>query len=326
MDQNAFKLQVAAKMESLRKAKDELLNGGIPPPERLDLLNGYDSADSGGKKFGCLICGKRFNLLRTYERHVADKHRVKTYHCKVCNQVFNNRQVLKEHCEAMHQEERVPCHLCDKTFTTRSSLRLHHDAIHKGIRYKCSHCDKSFGQLGSLRRHVNTIHEGLPFDVTSVSETVAAPAESADGAKNHGTTAVKTMSSSTTTTTTTTTTPTQVAASTGSGPKKSFGGSAKGAKANNNNNNAQKPKVKRAKKNSENVMYVGNKRRASELYDTDGFNLDAPAFVVPLPTITKRVRASSVKSELASFIHPLSSLGVGSRELDAIAILVSMKA
>lgn len=112
------------------------------------------------KQFSCEFCPKKFNLQRTYERHVVEKHKIKTYRCKVCLQEFNNRQVLKEHCEQSHQEDRVPCHLCKKTFTTKSSLRLHHEAIHRGIRYKCDHCDKSFGQLGSLRRHVNTIHNG----------------------------------------------------------------------------------------------------------------------------------------------------------------------
>lgn len=136
----------------------------IPPPE-ICKIEGEDGPTT---RYGCK-CGKQFALLRTYDRHVLDKHRARSYRCKMCTKTFSNRQLLKEHCETMHQEGRIPCRFCLKTFTTRSSLRLHHDAIHKGIRYPCVQCNKSFGQLGSLRRHVNTIHNRAQSNTANVS-------------------------------------------------------------------------------------------------------------------------------------------------------------
>ena len=101
----------------------------------------------------CPVCGKRFEKLPLYHRHLKIHTEDKRYKCDKCGKSYKHKTDLVSH-QFLHSGLRpYSCHLCKCKFRRPSTLETH-IRTHTGERpYQCSHCSLSFKTSSDMRRH-----------------------------------------------------------------------------------------------------------------------------------------------------------------------------
>jgi len=162
----------------------EFVNGGHGIKNPL-LLNGNQheaklsptissERDSGDRDpLKCLVCGKKFTLVRLLNRHLKCHSDVKRYLCTFCGKGFNDTFDLKRHTRTHTGVRPYRCNHCDKCFTQRCSLESHtlkvhgiaHEYAYKERRnkmYVCEECGNTTNQPETHYLHLKCHHPYSP--------------------------------------------------------------------------------------------------------------------------------------------------------------------
>ena len=112
------------------------------------------------KDYPCIHCGKIFNQMGNWQRHVAAMHEGVRLQCDQCPMLFKDKRALVHHSWT-HGAPQFPCPQCDAAFRMPVNLDNHIKVEHeKGESIlRCDQCDKEFATKGTLRIHKNHFHE-----------------------------------------------------------------------------------------------------------------------------------------------------------------------
>ena len=117
------------------------------------------------KSLNCKLCGKQFNNLGDYRRHVRQVHTdIKPYKCIKCDTFFGDAGNLKRHDRAKHLKIRTPCPECNQSCMDKSDLRRHIRIKHLKITLKCKYCGVDFTTAYGLSQHINKKHTEIPTE------------------------------------------------------------------------------------------------------------------------------------------------------------------
>ena len=117
------------------------------------------------KSLNCKLCGKQFNNLGNYRRHVRQVHTdIKPYKCIKCDTFFGDAGNLKRHDRAKHLKIRTPCPECNQSCMDKSDLRRHIRIKHLKITLKCKHCGVDFTTTYGISQHINKKHTQIPAE------------------------------------------------------------------------------------------------------------------------------------------------------------------
>lgn len=87
--------------------------------------------------FACNECGNRYNMQKSLQRHIREKHLVGT--------------------------EQFRCQHCGRNFISAKGLEVHMAASHRGMATKktirCEICGTEFSRTHSLARHMRNVHQ-----------------------------------------------------------------------------------------------------------------------------------------------------------------------
>ncbi|KAM6943921.1 uncharacterized protein PEZ65_001846 [Lycodopsis pacificus] len=111
---------------------------------------------TGEKPFGCDVCGNRFAKRGNLKKHMRVHTGEKPFGCDVYAKRFTEQGNLKEHKRG---EKPFGCDVCGKRFTEQGNLKRHM-RVHTGEKlFGCDVCGKRFTQQGNLKAHM-TVHTG----------------------------------------------------------------------------------------------------------------------------------------------------------------------
>jgi uncharacterized Zn-finger protein len=149
----------------------------------------------GQKRFGCEICGQKFNTNGIRVQHIRAFHLGIRYKCDFneckfetnqrfrlkrhklihsgikkclcewpgCESRFATNSNLRKHVKVVHMNERqFKCHWpeCNEDFLRSESLETHINKVHKNsMPFQCQKCDKSYGSERHLTKHLKFVHE-----------------------------------------------------------------------------------------------------------------------------------------------------------------------
>ncbi|XP_064117269.1 zinc finger protein 62 homolog [Macrobrachium nipponense] len=127
----------------------------------------HEMIHSGKKNFPCGICGKEFsreyNLINHRRIHTAEKN----YKCDLCGKEFYWKSCLTRHMGVHIDEKDFTCPICGKVFFNKSYVRGHM-VVHTGEkRFKCEICGKGFSFKVSLKKHkiMHTNEKNVKCDI-----------------------------------------------------------------------------------------------------------------------------------------------------------------
>ncbi|XP_052773081.1 zinc finger protein 271-like [Mya arenaria] len=111
------------------------------------------------RKVQCVLCGKLFASLTSYNRH-RWKHLGRRFYCTKCPKSFTSSSAMKCHDIIIHEGLKPwECSICGLKFGRKTHLQRH-EFVHTGRRdYMCEHCGKGFSSNQNVRTHINQIHE-----------------------------------------------------------------------------------------------------------------------------------------------------------------------
>ena len=112
-------------------------------------------------RFKCPVCSRGYNILSSYQGHLASHHQELKEKCSTCGATFLYKQSLKEHLKKNHPvtiKKKYVCHECNKEFSCRDTLIQHNKGIHGGGAHKCQKCGKLYRWRSSLAYHTWACH------------------------------------------------------------------------------------------------------------------------------------------------------------------------
>lgn len=119
-----------------------------------------------GKQLRCNECGRRYNYVDRFIRHLRYGHAEKSYICTVCNNYSTSISArLRKHIEQTHMKQYIGyCDICSKGFFDKTYLEDHKN-LHSGDSpHQCELCGKSFRLKTTLRAHRFKFHlELFPY-------------------------------------------------------------------------------------------------------------------------------------------------------------------
>ncbi|XP_071329896.1 zinc finger protein 260-like isoform X1 [Trachinotus anak] len=122
-------------------------NGSKKQKDQVALPDGDSSAKNQKDRSVCPVCGKGFQYIRPFMKHL-----------KTHNRTSESTKELLSNLQSAHNK-RLVCDVCGKTFTNPGCLHIH-SKIHTGIKdFKCQDCGKSFVRKEHLTVHMRT-HSG----------------------------------------------------------------------------------------------------------------------------------------------------------------------
>ena len=81
--------------------------------------------------FVCDHCGKTYNCIKKFRRHVKDNHEDPTSECKVCGQVVKKGKAMKSHMSKVHDGfMRFQCKFCGRKFWRNDNMTSHINKTH----------------------------------------------------------------------------------------------------------------------------------------------------------------------------------------------------
>ena len=87
------------------------------------------------KNFPCQLCSKRYNTIKSRNRHVKIVHeKSKPFACPKCDSAFVEKNKLTVHIKNVLEGCKYECDKCDKALSSKSSLRMHKQLVHDKIR------------------------------------------------------------------------------------------------------------------------------------------------------------------------------------------------
>ncbi|XP_070707310.1 zinc finger protein 260-like [Pempheris klunzingeri] len=124
---------------------------------------GCNAGHTEGKRFGCDVCGKRFNGKTDFKRHVRVHTGQKPFGCDVCGKRFNRKINLMSHMRVHTGEKPFGCDVCGKEFNQKAHVKTHM-GVHTGEKpFGCDVCGKRFNRKTNLKSHIK-VHTGeKPF-------------------------------------------------------------------------------------------------------------------------------------------------------------------
>lgn len=166
--------QTNAERQQVLKRK----NGSKKPKGRVALPGGDSSVTSQKDRRACPVCGKVFQYLRPFMRHIKthktsentnelrshfQKDGNKCPVCDVCGKKFTNLRCLQMHSKIHTKIKDFKCRDCGKTFIQKEHLIVH-TRTHSGERpYSCGLCRKQFYTLGHLKTHMKRLSGEKPY-------------------------------------------------------------------------------------------------------------------------------------------------------------------
>lgn len=125
-------------------------------------LRGVEKQDVTGI-FPCEKCGKMFNRLRNYRKHMTTHKDEKDYLCSICVKNFKTADYLRQHMKG-HEKKREPykCSECD--FTSSVNIAIHqHRQIHNKNTFLCEICGSAYNDKSTLAKHMRVHDPSRPF-------------------------------------------------------------------------------------------------------------------------------------------------------------------
>ena len=112
------------------------------------------------KNYPCTHCGKMFNQMGNWQRHVTVMHEGAKLQCDQCPILFKDKRALVHH-SWNHGNPQFPCSQCDFAFRMPVNLENHIKVEHERGEsiLRCDQCDKEFATKATLRIHKNHFHE-----------------------------------------------------------------------------------------------------------------------------------------------------------------------
>lgn len=103
--------------------------------------------------FECEVCGKKYNNLKPYKRHLRLHDPDNPNRCHICGRVLTAPSLLEIHLRIHSDNKPFECAKCGKRALTQTDLNTHM-RFHTGERpYKCSICEKAFITVSHCRAH-----------------------------------------------------------------------------------------------------------------------------------------------------------------------------
>ena len=113
------------------------------------------------RKFQCMVCGKRYSMLKELASHKLTHNR--RYQCPKCDKKFATQFLLDGHVDRKHINpkkkevgisDNMNCPHCDFQAKSKKSLRDHNTRIHGEKTHQCPICNKMFALGKDLNQHV----------------------------------------------------------------------------------------------------------------------------------------------------------------------------
>ena len=128
------------------------------------------TGDASFNKPYCFICGRRFSVKQSLQRHINTVHTRILFECQHCDLSFSAKTKLDKHVKEVH--ENIKPFLCGecgfKTFHLLSLSRhtrvLHkekNDSLQRSILFECTLCGLSFSSIRQRTKHVKEIHDKM---------------------------------------------------------------------------------------------------------------------------------------------------------------------
>lgn len=128
----------------------------------------------------CDKCGDQFRKKEEISRHMRNQHILREFICEEsnCGKQFNLLRIYQKHIQNHLTESTKAwiCEYCAKSFSTKYKLTLHLRS-HTNIRpYKCCQCTASFKQQTDLNTHLKSLHSNdRPFTCTDCGQSFKIP-------------------------------------------------------------------------------------------------------------------------------------------------------
>ncbi|XP_040918814.1 zinc finger protein 436-like isoform X2 [Toxotes jaculatrix] len=127
-------------------------NGSMTQEGQAASPSGEYCAKSQKDRSVCPVCGKGFQYIRPFMKHL-----------KTHNRASESTKELLSHLQSAHNK-RLVCDVCGKKFTNPGCLHIH-SKIHTGIKdFKCQDCGKSFVRKEHLIVHMRTHSGERPYN------------------------------------------------------------------------------------------------------------------------------------------------------------------
>ncbi|XP_038555755.1 zinc finger protein 436-like isoform X1 [Micropterus salmoides] len=166
--------QVKAKRQTfLRRQNGRMKQGGQEV-----LPDGDSSAESEKGRSVCPICGKGFQYIRSFMKHIKTHKRIESMKellnnlqrahnrrlvCDVCGKMFSSPRGLQIHSRLHTGMKDFKCQDCEKTFNQKVHLIVHM-RTHTGERpYRCGSCGTQFYTSGHLKKHIKRFSGEKPY-------------------------------------------------------------------------------------------------------------------------------------------------------------------
>ena len=128
-------------------------------------IRGVEKQDMPGI-YPCEKCGKMFNRLRNYRKHMITHQAQTELLCTVCVKTFKTADYLRQHMK-VHYKERLPykCTECDFTSIVNAAIHAHRQ-IHNKNHILCEICGHAYTCKSSLAKHMLVHDPSRPFQCT----------------------------------------------------------------------------------------------------------------------------------------------------------------
>ena len=134
--------------------------------ERVGLLDHFQIMHEGRTRMLCRYCGKKFEDLQDFERHIRAHKGGTVVACTVCKKKFSDSKLMLKHLKTFHARSltALACNVCGKKFQQAQHLSAHKKIAHgssKAIVTKflsCRFCSKVFHKRQGLSSHYRLCH------------------------------------------------------------------------------------------------------------------------------------------------------------------------